>query len=81
MTTPKPDCLWGGKATPLVDTSVRLDRAQDHMWVAERALHANPRNKWLRMLVDLLRDEVETARQILAKDSQRKQSQRRRSQC
>jgi len=80
MTTPKPDCLWGGKATSQVDTSVRLDRAQDHMWVAERALHADPRNKWLRMLVDLLRDEV-TSRQILAKDSQRKQSQRRRSRC
>jgi hypothetical protein len=57
----------------------RLDRAREHVWVAERALHADPTNKWLKMLADLLRDEVKTVRQISVKDSTHKQkSQRRR---
>jgi hypothetical protein len=65
-----------------VEASERLDRAQDYVWVAERALHADPTNKWLKMLADLLRDEVETTRQILVKDSKRKQeSEQRRSLC
>lgn len=64
-----------------VETSERLHRAQDHVWVAERALHVDPKNKWLQMLADLLRDEVEASRQILVKDSKRKQSHRRRSLC
>ena len=65
-----------------VETSERLHRAQDHVWVAERALHVDPTNKWLQMLADLLRDEVETARQIVVKGSKLDQkSRRRRSLC
>ena len=54
-----------------METSERLDRAQDHVWVAERALHADPTNKWPKMLADLLRAEDEPSPQILAKDPKR----------
>jgi hypothetical protein len=65
-----------------VGTSARLERAQDHYWVAERALQASPMKKWLKMLADLLRVEVQTTRQILAANNENQQRpQQRRSQC
>ena len=36
-----------------VGTSEGLDRARDYVWVAERALHLDPTNKWLKLLADL----------------------------
>jgi hypothetical protein len=33
-----------------METSERLHRARDHVWVTERALYVDPTDKWLQML-------------------------------
>jgi hypothetical protein len=65
-----------------VETSEGLDRARDFVWVAERALHLDPTNKWLQMLAELLCDEVKTSRLVRGDENNEKQKpQRRRSPC
>jgi hypothetical protein len=42
-----------------------LDRAQSKLKEAERALQADPTNKWLKLAVQAARDKVEPIRRIL----------------
>jgi hypothetical protein len=42
-----------------------LKQAQAHLKDAERLLDADPTDEWIKMSVELLRDEVESLRQIL----------------
>ncbi len=48
-------------------TDELLDLAQVKLKKAEVALAANPENKWLKMSVDFLRDEVETIVRLQAR--------------
>jgi len=55
----------GGEAMDL--TQELLGRAQVKLSKAELALEAEPTNRWLKMSVEFLRDEVETLKRLRKK--------------
>jgi hypothetical protein len=52
------------------------DQAQAKLEKAELALEANPTNRWLKMSVEFLRDEVETLKRLQIKYDNQETSQR-----
>jgi hypothetical protein len=64
----------GGEAMHL--TQELLGHAQAKLKKAELALEAKPTNRWLKMAVEFLRDEVETLKRLQIKYDNREPSQR-----